>query len=170
MATFGYNTIGGSTAGIFTDQTYFTCKFSAPEDGDITKIYVHARCQFASPTDPFHVAIYSDSGGNPNTLLASSASPGSVGTTFAWVSADINYTMTSGQDLHLAVWVNGAYELAYDAGATNQTGEKDNQTYNSWETPLNTGVDFLQFASVLSIYAEYTPAATTPVVLAWVTA
>lgn len=159
MATFGYNTIGGTTGGLFSGGSFVGSWFTAPENGTITKIWVRAQCPFTPTTDPLHVAIYDRSSGAPLNLLAESSVAGAVGTAFDWYGADISYVMTSGEQLYLAAWIDGAYNIQYDAGSTNQSFEKFSQTFNNWEDPINSGTNYNQYNTVISIYAEYTPAA-----------
>lgn len=170
MATFGYTTIGGTTGGLFSGGSFVGSWFTAPEDGTITKLWIRAQCPFTGTTDPLHGAIYSRSSSAPNTLLANSAVAGGVGSAFAWYSVDVSYVMSTGEELYLVGWIDGAYNIQYDAGSTNQSFEKYNMTFPTWQTPINTGVDFNAYSTVISIYAEYTPAVTEPPLTAWLTA
>lgn len=171
MAIFGYNTIGGTTGGIFTDQSFIGTRFTAPADGTITKIWFYGVASFAGSPVDFHAGVYSVTGTSPGTLLASSASPGTLGLSFGWYSCDVSLSITNGTEYYLAVWPSDVYEIKYDAGAADQSFEKYNQTYSTWETPINTGADFNSYGTEVSIYAEYTPAGGGPLqVTAWLTA
>lgn len=157
MATFGKTAIGGTTGGLFSGGSYVGTWFTAPEDGTISKLWVYAQCPFTGTTDPLHGGIYSRASSAPNNLLANSSVAGAVGTAFAWYSVDVSYVMTTGEELYLCAWIDGAYNIVYDAGATNQSFEKFGQTFSTWQNPLNSGVDYNAFNTEISIYAEYTP-------------
>lgn len=161
MATFGKTTTGGTVWGLFSGSSYVGSWFTAPADGTITKIWIYARCPFTGSTDPLHGAIYSRSSSNPLNVLAQSSVAGAVGSSWNWYSVDVSYVVTSGEQVYLTAWINGAYEIDYATGTTNQSFEKFNQTFSTWQNPLVNSADFNVYNTEISIYAEYTPSSTT---------
>jgi hypothetical protein len=160
MAVLGYNTIGGTDGGIFTDASFVGCKFTATEDGDITKIWGYIEATFAGGSVDFQVGIYSDNAGSPDVLLAESTVAGACPNTFGWASCDITYSFSNADVLWLCFWVNDAWKIKYDAGTTDQGFEKYSQTYSTWANPADDTTDFNYYSTEISIYAEYTPVAT----------
>lgn len=149
MATLGYTTTGASNG---LSVRPMACKFTTTEAGEITSMTADLRSTGAAN---FKFVIYSDSGGNPNTLLATSAAD-TITTTFATKTVAISYTFAASEVLHLGVISDDNIEYKYDAGATAQFHSfGPNYTYPTPEDPASAPTD--TFADVVTIYATYTP-------------
>lgn len=157
-ATFGYSTAGASS-GSTTNCAGSKYTMNA-ETGTLTSI--NCRCKAASGTISVYAALYSDSSGAPNALLAQqSSATGSVGTTASWVSVSMNsYSLANGGVYWL--WEGGSASMTiyWDSGATNQYNVQGMGSPPTWSNPITPGT---YNTRKLSIYATYTPDATSTV-------
>ncbi len=156
MSEFGYHVAGASQSG---SAAILTTLFTSPnEAGTITQISVF--CVRNGLDGHIRVAIYADSGGTPGAKLAESASETVVGVTETWYDVAISYGFTANTPYWLAVENDTAVNTDYDAnGSATQTSYKTN-TYPTWPSPF--GAPDGQLPWQLSIYATYTPAASSP--------
>lgn len=158
MAILGYNTIGASAFAVGVN--YPICKFTASASGTITKLSAYLIKNFGGTTGA-RIAIYSDSSGSVNALLASSSSDTTISGTAGWYDFNISFAITNGVTYWFAVWATdvATVDFYYDGGGTNQLAVTTNATTPyTWETPVSSPS---YFNFVMSIYATYTPANTT---------
>lgn len=147
--TFGYTTIGGTSAQSNVKQG---AKYTASPAGNIVSISTY--CDMASGSTNIFNAIYTDSAGTPSSNIASSTVQGSCGTTPSWVTSSILGTVSNATPYWLMQCNsaggagNGLYY--YDAGATNQRSFSSSGC--TWaSTWSNSGFS----ARMVSIYATY---------------
>jgi len=148
MATFGKTDIGGSSDSN-TSAVCYACKFTAPEDGTITKVTWYTRLNVAGNSK---VAIYSDDAGDPKNILAVSDEV-AVGTVAGWVDFPISLGITSGVKYWFAKMASQSHHYWYDAGDVNQWAGDAGLTYPNFNDPFD--VDANQ-AYEVSVYATYT--------------
>jgi hypothetical protein len=152
MATFGYTTHGANSTAFTAPQG---SKFTAPGNGDITKITVWINAYYGGSVN-FRVAIYSDSSGTPNAKLAESGSATAVSSS-AEYDCNISYTMTGGTAYWLMAWADSANaDTSWDTGTTHQGSATTAPTYPTWP---GTWSETFALDRAYSFYATYTPAA-----------
>lgn len=88
-----------------------------PIDGEASSITVYVGMIDAAPNDRYQVAIYTDSGGVPGNLLASSVVAEAVGDAYNRV------------DIAAVLQANTAYWLMYNTNST--SGDLNNMTYTN---------------------------------------
>lgn len=163
----GYQTVGGSLQNPFSQGV--SCRFVPKIDaylnrGRITKGVVWIENAGDSAT----FAIYSDSGGNPDALLAYTKNITLTGTGwyhFPELQENVGggLDITDGNPIHLAIWVDnpGAHNLVGDNNGTNYIGGASNQftelnqntnAFPSWRANVTANS---QSDLNLSIYVEY---------------
>ncbi len=132
------NTTTGTTAGSNDANHISASRFTMPQgrSGAVTSLSVYVAAPVsASPRNLFQVAIYSDNGGKPGTLLASSSSQAL--TPNSWNTANLSVALQAG--------VN--YWLAYNTNATDKTSNNMrltpggstvsiSQTFGSWPAKI----------------------------------
>lgn len=160
---FGYNVIGTGTGGgvnALTGDTIVGSKFTATENGTITKIWGYLFIN-ASGTAQVRAAVYSDSSGTFDVPLATSASfTNLTSTTGTWVGVDITYNIVAGVTYWLCVWCDPSgipttYGINYDWIGTLTIGITWGNTYPTWPNPV--GANEAYDNATASIYADYTP-------------
>ncbi len=153
-ATLGKTTVGTSTDtqnSNWINASRFTMGASG---GTVTSMSVNVGAVAAAPNNAFQVAIYTDSGNSPSTLIAQSSS-GTL-TANSWVTVPISATLAP----------NTAYWLAYNSNGT--SASVNNMRYSgggrsAWTNssvafgtwPSTFGVS-TKGATTFSIYATYT--------------
>lgn len=188
MATFGKNTVGTSSAGIYAVGDKFATRFQGPttENGEITSIvaYLAGNNWGANPSVAF---VYSDNSGAPSNLLGVSnptqtSSPGwftfnfptpiqILANKFYWLGVMRTGTIigecTLPQYTNEATCVAGGGEwnpnsnfisVFWDAGASNQTAVNINSNPTTPDATFGVPA-YLSQAN--SVYAVYTPSAPT---------
>lgn len=152
---FGYDTIGGSEAGVNVDTTQAGSKFTVPEDCTIDEIWVYAKHFDASGLGK--TCIYSDSSGVPLDVL-DNGDTFNYNQFYAWrKSKGLAYSATTNEELHPSVAYNDTWYMRYDSGGTNQTYDKQNFAYASAFEDPSTSTDRSQANIVLSMIVVYTP-------------
>jgi hypothetical protein len=146
--TFGYTSVGSSTdiwAHVQASKPY-----STPEsNGTLTSIYLHARTATGLY---FKAAIYSESSGSPNSLLASNSTGVALSSSSAWVSCPVSYTgIIAGVNYWLA-HNGGDVRFSFDTA----TGENKMENEDNFPETFGTYVTYNQRKS---FYAEYTASA-----------
>jgi len=158
--TFGYTTAGASNLS-YSATTAWANNSTAPEAGTITSI--SASVSASAVGSDLAVAVYADSSTNPTALLAQDTGNVAVGTSQAWVTANISQSITGGVTYHLAGWFNGgcgcSTRIYYDAG-TKTISEKNSLSFETWADPFSRTNSFANFN--LSIYATYDSAPVIP--------
>ncbi len=148
-ATFGNTSIG---ANFNNGSANPLCTvYTAPANGTVTSISWYGRVQVAGSGA---AAIYSDSGGAPNVVLAQS-SVVSVPTVAGWNTFTLSQAITSGTPYWLCVTKDQNYDTQYDTGAANQSTYDVGTPGATFPSPWPGGSSFLNWA--ISIYATYTP-------------
>lgn len=155
MATFGKTDIGGSSATDYDWFSYWACKFTITENGELSKITVYGN----NPTGTcnYTCAIYADSGGAPAGRLGLSNAI-SIGTTPDWYEFTFSPTisLTGSTPYWLCIGSQaGGWKWYYASGATNQHAKKLGDTY---PPPDPFGASPTYSAREMSIYGTYTPA------------
>lgn len=152
--TFG-NTVAGTNAnngvGIYCNS------FVAPGSGTITSISSYAGGNNTTSGFVGH-AIYSDSAGAPNTLIASdNGSPAAtaVSITGAYISSSVRASIVSGTTYWLCSWASSGVVFRYYTVNGQTAANTTAFTYESW--PGTYGTVTTQSAHGYSIYATYTP-------------
>jgi fibronectin type 3 domain-containing protein len=101
-------------------------KYSPTSSGTVTQISFYVRLDASGHVK---VAIYSDTSGAPNTLLAQS-NPVAVGTSFTWVNFSINQAVVGGTNYWLC-WITDTSNMRFkeNAGSTNQEAYSSSSAY-----------------------------------------
>ncbi|MDE2400795.1 MAG: DUF1929 domain-containing protein [Burkholderiales bacterium] len=156
-ATLGETTIGGA---VDTGDSNFIngSRYTTPSiGGTVSSISVYVGAADATPMNKYQVAIYSDSGGKPATLIASSGS-GTLSAN-AWNTLPITANLQGNTPYWLMYNANGASpfvnNLKYKSGGTDAYSQ-GSIPFGTWPATFGPSVlGGLQF----SIYATYTPSA-----------
>ncbi|MFD8482682.1 Ig-like domain-containing protein [Kitasatospora sp. NPDC059673] len=122
--TIGNNTIGTQLDDTNSNHLNGSKITTGASPIALSSLNVHIGQTSASPNNQFQIAVYSDNGGSPDALLATS----SVGTLSAnaWNSAAVTYTLAA----------NTTYWLVYNSNGTSST--VNNMHYSSG--PAGSGV------------------------------
>jgi hypothetical protein len=151
--TFGYTTIGGTTTGTITSNTYLCTKFTSAADGTIDDInwYINAL-----GNQNMTMGAYDEAGGVPVNIIADSGSS-SITNGTGWVTKTASGSITNTDIFYLNGWVSFQSVYYYDSGGTAQTFFKDGTSgiYPTWQDPATTASSFTQ-SIVFSVYANYT--------------
>lgn len=154
--TFGYTSIGTTTDTPSTEVT--ASKFQLSETGTVSSISVYLNA--LSGTVNAKTAIYADSTGLPQALIAESSEKTSINTSPTWQELTISQELEAGT-YWLAVRTSGTHQLKYDSGASEQWQQSSTETYPALPDPFNR-VTWKAQSRILSIYATYTTSATNP--------
>lgn len=151
--TFGNTNIGD---GLSSNPAGYlsACKFTAPEDGTITKITSYIW-QKNGPANA-KTAIYADNGGTPGILLVESNEV-ALPTSGDWVDFNMNLPINENTDYWLAIFAGGeGVRYMYDPGDPNQLAYTWGNTYDTFPNPFdeNYGPNYHDWD--MSIYATYT--------------
>ncbi len=135
----GYNQIGalldsGDTN--FMNGSRFVTGASALT---ITEAFVYMKSVQAAPNNQYQIAIYTDAGGSPGTLVAATAS-GTV-TADSWNSRPISATLAPNTAYWLIYNTNGENNLSYDtATAGSGTWSIGSQPFGTWPSGFGPSV------------------------------
>ena len=149
MATFGKTAIGGTNASRGGD-TATACRFTLSENGTVSQMSWYGARSAGNAN--MAVAIYSDSGGNPNALLATSSAVAINSATPQWWNFTISVALSTG-DYHLVFLTDASVEMYYDTVSGLSDVDNTGVTYPTFPEPFS--VDATQDREV-SIYATYT--------------
>lgn len=121
-----------------TDTTWVGKKFTAGASGRLTKVEVNIK-QGTTPTQHLMVAIYSDSGGSPSTLLAtSSILLGDTTTSYAYEIARFIEapTVTSGTDYWIICYqqAGGSGNWSWSTTTNATTAKTSTNSGGTWST------------------------------------
>jgi hypothetical protein len=152
VATFGFTSIGSDDTGLTNPAG---CKFVAPASGTITSIYVYIS-NIGVIGEPIRCAVYSDSSGSPGAKLAESSET-AVPALSLWYPCVLSLAITNGVTYWLMAWGIQGTKHNTPGDVTDQAAYMTGNTYPTWPDPFNESA-FLD--RKMSIYAEYTPAAT----------
>jgi len=94
MTDFGYSTIGASSDN--PGQQWVWCKATGTPSGDGTLTAIQAYCAIRSGAPLVCMALYSDSGGLPDTKIVSNETGALAGAGFGWVSNSFSQHITAG--------------------------------------------------------------------------
>ena len=124
------------------------------QSGTVTSMSVYISNPSPAPNNQYQVAIYSDSGGLPGSLIAQSQS--ATITADSWNTVSISANLSANTSYWLAYNANGLTTsnsvLKLDNGSTGQNQWKT-QTFGTWPNPFGSS----NSASYTgSIYATYT--------------
>lgn len=154
-ATFGYTSVGGSTAGSGADyRTSFGGPYSPASDGDATAVSWYAT---GLSNTPYTCGIYNDNAGAPTTVLVQTG--GSTEDTDGWITKSIASTGILAAN---AYWIgknqdDDALTLSYDT-VVGQDWKYRAATYAAGN--LGDWVDVLSLDDYkVSAYITYTPSA-----------
>jgi hypothetical protein len=150
--TFGYTSIGasqGNNGGVYL----VACKANMPENGTITEMQAYFGC---SSSGNAKTVLYSDNGGTPNALLATSYEL-AISAGNGWRIFTISHVNSGGSvQLWLAPFANITLLPNYDSGDAHRMAY-DQMTYATFPNPF---VEDGNAAQIYSIYATYTTGAT----------
>ena len=154
VAYIGYNTAGSTndTNGTAGDMA----AYSLPASSSFTATQMHLYLHSAA-TGKVKCAIYSDSSGNPGSLLASTSeltNPGSGWQTFTGISQSI----TSGTAYWLVFWMNSID--SWNCESSGGTMSYKNTGYGTW--PSSFGTPSGSTTEEASIYADGSGGSSTP--------
>lgn len=173
MTDFGYNTIGtGGNDNVSNSHVWLKATSTPASSGTLTQIQVY--CEAISFNATISLALYTDSGGKPGSLVvAGDASPVSVTTSaFGWISQSLSASITGGTQYWFGIRVpngdsppNGT--TAFDVNVKFDTNGSVTEGYFStpnpgapdttnWESTAPTVTGFAN--ERWSIYGSYTPA------------
>jgi hypothetical protein len=134
-------TIGGNTLSVNTSQdSLYLCPIVAGQTCSVSAVGVYCNSNVSGYS--IQVAIYSDSGGSPNALLANSNSA-TVSTSAGWLDVSLNssVTMTNGTQYWPAVNNNlpggksgDVLTLYYISSGTSYHGT---ETFGTWPNTLS---------------------------------
>ncbi len=146
----GYNVIGGQndTGDMnYMNGSRFTNGASAVT---ISSMSVYVRNVAAAPNNQFQVAVYSDAGGAPASLVAKSG----TGTLMAnaWSTLPITATLAANTSYWLMYNTNGDNNLAFDSSASIQAAYSSSNTpFGTWPASFGSAVFW---PAKFSIYAS----------------
>ena len=143
--TFGKESIGGFNAGT---SRIFYFPFTAPENGTIQTLHWYGS---AASDTALGVAVYSDSSGAPNALLAQDSGNATATSTPGWHTLNLSLAISSGTVYHFAFWGAGSVTYYYDAVAGGRTSAL--LTFENWPDPASLDSTTVRQPS---IYATYT--------------
>jgi len=151
--TFGNTHVGDELSS--NPPTYLSaCKFTAPDDGTITKItaYIWQR----SGASNAKVAIYADNSGVPGNLLAESSNEVAIPATGDWEDFTISLPITKDTDYWFALFAGDGVRYVYDLGSPNQLSYTWGNSYPTFPYTFdeNYGPSYHNWSA--SIYATYT--------------
>ena len=156
--TFGFTGVGGTAA---DSDVRSGSKFSTTESGTVTSVSNYIKA--SAGTVQLALAIYSDSSGSPNALLAEDSGNSTVDTTAAWRTNNLSLSVSASAAYWLIRWVGVTTNTAsyyYDAGETNQRAFNASGTFETWPDPF--GAPTFS-ARKVSIYATYTASASSAI-------
>jgi len=151
-ARLGYPSIGEIYTPTYTAPGEIGCLFLAPANSLFDNLQVRMR----TVTTPgrINVALYSDNGGSPKTLLCTSGgSYATVSTTEKWYSCPMRGYIVSGISYWLVVSCNQNFIMNFDSGFTNQSFDAS-VPYATWNTAYNTGSIGSYGARSMSFYLQ----------------
>lgn len=153
-ATGGYSSIGASDYTLATTSLFNPAglKITLSTGGTVTK--ASAAVKAASGTHTFNVAIYSDSAGTRGSLISTSVTSVSVGTTYAFVDV----TFTSPPVLAAGTYWLQVAEATGNPGITNLAKDTGGATNSSYF--VNDNGTVTQYSTdQYSVFITYTPTA-----------
>jgi hypothetical protein len=151
----GYNTAGASADSYNSNWMNGSKVTTGSSSQTISTMTVFVRGTVsAAPNNRFRLAVYTDSGGSPGTLVASTAEGTLVAN--SWNSAPITATLAAGTAYWFIYNTNGTSpndnNMAFDVGAAAGGGWSTGAvTYGTW--PASFG-GFTQSSGRYSIYAQ----------------
>ncbi len=162
MAEFGYHTIGGSTDNP-SNNVIWAKATTTPGGGTLTKISIH--CDIAIGTPQVNCALYSDSAGAPNALLASGTAQ-TVNAGFGWIDVPVSVALVNGTQYWFAYLVPGGGGTAdinvhFDAASGTELYFKSNGIPGGSTFPATQSGATSDNTERISIYGTYTPTSDT---------
>jgi glucose/arabinose dehydrogenase/PKD repeat protein len=115
----------------------------------VSQVSVHLTTVQAAPADQYQVAIYTDDGGSPGTLVASSTS-GTL-TADSWNSRPVTATLAPNTAYWLMYNTNGDNNLSYDTGGADQGAWSTPRPFGTWPASFGTST---RWTAKYSIYAS----------------
>lgn len=159
MATFGKTTKGANLNEDSSPSQVFGCIYTAPQSGTITKLSLYCQCWGGGPPYHLSMAVYSDNGGVPNALLATSSELDVYDTFLVWRDFTISLAITAGTK-YWFFWECGAeiwyMDVYYDNGSSCQGYYGEPGAFPNFPYPFNP--DGCSGDYAVSVYATYTPA------------
>lgn len=135
----GYTTPGASNTALGAAYIFCGGKFTAPNTGTITSIYLYGANTTASVDMKF--AIYNDDSNNPTTIVATEVEKTDVGTwTEGWHEfTGFSFPVNSGSTYWIAVRTNNAGQpsVNYDSGGTGTNAYATHTYANAFQSPFN---------------------------------
>lgn len=101
-------------------------------------------------------ALYNDSSGSPNNLVAADSGNATVTTTAAWYTVNLSASLTSSGVYWMFNWSGAdSRNYYYDSGDTNQTATAGaGWTWETWNDPFGSVTS--RYARKVSVYVTYT--------------
>ncbi|MEV0899978.1 PQQ-dependent sugar dehydrogenase [Actinoplanes sp. NPDC049802] len=115
----------------------------------ISQMSVYLKSVQAAPANQYQVAIYTDAGGSPGTLVASSTS-GTL-TANSWNSRPVAATLAPNTAYWLMYNTNGDNNMSYDTGSANQGAWSVPRPFGTWPASFGTSS---RWTAKFSIYAS----------------
>lgn len=156
MSTFGYNTIGsGGTDNISTNIVWVKAVGTPASNGTLTTISVY--CQQSGGADNVFAALYSDSGGAPNSKIAESASGVAAPAAAGWIDISVSASITSG----IQYWFALRIGVTHDVVVNIDTGVGTDLYFISGSSFPATQSGASSASERWSVYGTYTPSSDT---------
>jgi hypothetical protein len=128
----GYTTIGSNlNTGAANDIQME--KVTATSTGTLNSISVYFNSPDLAPNNKFQVALYADNSGNPGAKIASSSSDNTIAGAYAWNTASLSASITSGTVYWIGIEVNGPGDgVAFDSSGGTYRFFSTGTTYGTW--------------------------------------
>lgn len=153
---FGYTSIGGSSNNA-SNGSFRVCSLDAfPEAGDITSASMYTNNANTAAREVI-LALYDDSAGAPNNLVANSAATYDAAATPGWLTASLSYSATASQLLHVGFMQEDAATVRYYDAVTGYNSPGGIGTWPTLPDPY-TGSGAANFR--MSVYVTYTASGT----------
>lgn len=153
--TLGNNQIGGQLDDGNANHMNGSKVTTGSSAAALKSLSVYVGSVSASPNDKYQLAVYSDNGGSPDTLIASTA----VGTLTAnsWNTLPISVTLNAGTSYWLMYNTNGSdglhNNMRYSGGSSGQGAySASGAAFGSWPSSFG-GV--VKDSAAYSLYASY---------------
>ncbi len=146
----GYNSVGSTLDS--GDQNWMNgTKFvTGSTSFTVSKMSVYLKSVQAAPNNQFQLAIYADNNGSPGALVASTSQ--GTGIANSWNTVPLSVTLAANTAYWFMFNTNGANNLSYDTGSTNQGAySSSGRTFGTW--PATFGSSILNTAK-FSIYVS----------------
>ncbi len=162
LPSFGTGPFGNDTVYASSSQEamakQIATRVTLPEDGTVTSITAYVR------TNDIRYAIYSDNGGEPDTLIVQTAL-GSQLNTAEWFTMGVPDTFLTAGTYWLALThdtMDGKYRYENDTGQTRRNANNGLAGFSApWGTSMNGPLEIPKQTRSVSIYASYTSSTAT---------